>query len=116
MSKIANINYERLELQQYLSENKNTKISKLIAKARAKTLEIKTHKSWKYEDKLYSGCEIREESVDDILSCKKFEIYEEVEKMPKYEWLFGDDLRQMLYCEEVLKERLNIRQSIYENG
>ena len=50
MSKIANINYERLELQQYLSENKNTKISKLIAKARAKTLEIKTHKSWKYED------------------------------------------------------------------
>ena len=59
MSKIANIQYERLELQQYLSENKNTKISKLIAQARAKTLEIKTHKSWKYEDKLCAGCEIK---------------------------------------------------------
>ena len=115
-SKIANIQYERLELQQYLSENKNTKISKLIAQARAKTLEIKTHKAWKYEDKLCAGCEIREETVDEILSCTKFGIYEEVEKMPKYEWLFGDDMRQMLYCAEVLKERLKIRQSIYENG
>ena len=47
MSKIANINYERLEFQQYLSENKNTKISKLISQARAKTLEIKTNKSCK---------------------------------------------------------------------
>ena len=45
ISKVANIKYEKLEMQQYLYENTNTNISKFISKARAKTLEIKTHKS-----------------------------------------------------------------------
>jgi hypothetical protein len=45
ISKVGNIQYEKLEMQQYLCENKNTNISKFITKARAKTLNIKTHKS-----------------------------------------------------------------------
>jgi hypothetical protein len=42
ISKIGNIQYEKLEMQQYLYENENTNISKFITEARAKTLEIKT--------------------------------------------------------------------------
>ena len=64
-------------MQQYLCENKNTNISKFITKARAKTLNIKTHKSWKYEDRACLGCKIREESGDEISTCEMFGKYEE---------------------------------------
>ena len=44
-SKISMMNYEKLEIQEYLLDgNKNTKLSKLIFKARGKSLEIKTPK------------------------------------------------------------------------
>ena len=84
ISIVPNIKYEKLEMQQYLNENTNTNISKFISKARAKTLEIKKHKSWKYEDKKCSGCKIREESGDKILTCEKFGSYGENEKIPTY--------------------------------
>ena len=84
MSKVSNIKYEKLEMQQYLCENSNTNISKFIAKARAKTLDLKTQKGWKYEDKLCSGCNIREESGDEILTCEKFGKYTANENIPEY--------------------------------
>ena len=47
--KIANIKYEKLELQQYLQHG-NTKMSKIISKARSQTLDLKMQKTWKYTD------------------------------------------------------------------
>ena len=84
--KISCIKYEKLELQEYLhEENKNTKISQFIFKARCKTLEIKTHKKWKFEDKICTGCKLREETGDEVLSCEGFgETL--LENQPKYEW------------------------------
>ena len=44
-TKIAHLQYSKLELQEYLLDvNKNTEISKRIYKARGKNLDIKTHK------------------------------------------------------------------------
>ena len=57
-----------MEMQQYLYENNNTNISKFSAEARSKTVDQKTHKAWKYEDRLCSGCNIREESGDEIFT------------------------------------------------
>ena len=55
-TKIKHIGYEKLELQQYLMDgNKSIQTSKFIFKARAKTLDIKTHKGWKYDDKTCIG-------------------------------------------------------------
>ena len=54
-TKIKQIGYEKLELQEYLMDgNKNINTSKFIFKA--KTLDIKTHKGWKYDDKTCIGC------------------------------------------------------------
>ena len=47
--------------------NKDIDTSKFIF--RAKTLNIKTIKSWKYEDKLCIGCNVREENGNEILTC-----------------------------------------------
>ena len=57
-------------MQEYpLGWNTNINVSKFIFKARSKKLDIKMQKKWKYEDKLCSGCKVREETGDEILSC-----------------------------------------------
>ena len=55
-SKIACIEYDQLEIQEYLYQgNENTNTSKLIFKGRAQTLDIKLHKKLKYDDILFLG-------------------------------------------------------------
>ena len=49
-TKTRHLKYKTLEMQQYLKENKNTNISKLIYKIRSGTLNIKAWKPWNYED------------------------------------------------------------------
>ena len=56
-TKIMNIHYEKLVMQEYfLSGDRTINISKFIFKARGNTLDIKMQKTWKYSDKLCSGC------------------------------------------------------------
>jgi hypothetical protein len=44
-TKIADLQYKNLEMQEYLNDgNRNTRISKLIFKARGRNLNIKMHK------------------------------------------------------------------------
>ena len=97
VSKIAKIEYERLEMQQYLSENKTTMISKFIVKARSCTLDIKTQKAWKYEDKTCVGCELKEETGNEVLNCE----------------LLGNYSKMFLCAKEMMK-RLKVRQKIIE--
>ena len=95
VSKIARIKYDRLEIQQYLSENKTTKVSKFIVKARACTLDIKTQKSWKYEDKTCVGCNTKEETGDEILNCEKLGKYQENQVIPEYDWLYSENCEKL---------------------
>ena len=116
MSKVGNIQYEKLEMQQYLYENTKTNISQFIAKARAKTLDIKTHKSWKYDDRACSGCDKREESGDEILTCEAFGQYGENQVIPAYSWFHENKTSDMIYCSKVMMERMKMRKRILENG
>ena len=69
-TKIEQVEYDKLEIQEYLLEgNMNTDLSKLIFKTRGKNLEIKAHKKWKYNDNICVGCEEREETEEEFLSC-----------------------------------------------
>ena len=89
-----NIHYEKLEIQEYLlSGDRNINISKLIFKARGNTLDIKTQKKWKYSDKLCSGCEVNDETGDEILHCKTFG---ENEENLSYSWFFRDSVEDQI--------------------
>ena len=56
-------------MQEYLcGENRNKEVAKVIYKARGKSLDIKTHKKWKYEPLQCIGCEKNTETVDEILT------------------------------------------------
>ena len=72
-TKIKNIENKQLFIQEYLlEENLNTELSKAIFKMREKTLEIKDHKKWKYENILCVGCSINIETEKELLECPGF--------------------------------------------
>ena len=61
-TKIEQVEYETLEIQEYLLEgNESTELSQVIYKTRGGNLEIKAHKKWKYKDNICVGCETEEE-------------------------------------------------------
>ena len=114
ISKISKIEYDRLEIQQYLSENKTTMISKFIVKARSCTLDIKTQKAWKYEDKTCVGCELKEETGNEVLNCEQLGKYEENQELPAYDWFYSENYSKMFLCAKEMMKRLKVRQKIIE--
>ena len=44
----------------------------MIFKARAKCLDIKIHKKWKYKDDVCIGCGKNSETEEEFLSCKGY--------------------------------------------
>ena len=111
-NKIMNIPNEKLEMQEYLlSGDRNIKISKLIFKARGSTLDIKTQKKWKYSDKLCSGCEVKDETGDEILNCKTFG---ENEENVSYSWFFRDCVKDQILVAKLMMTKLDMRRKIRE--
>ena len=111
-TKIMNIPYDRLEMQEYLlNGDRNVKISRLIFKARGNTLDIKTQKKWKYTDKLCSGCEVNDETGDEILNCKNFG--ENVENFA-YSWFFRDSVEDQILVAKSMMTKLERRRKIRE--
>ena len=115
-SKIANLEYCKLEMQEYLlSGNRNTKLAKLIFKARGRNLEIKMHKRWRYEDVTCVGCGENIENEEELLSCEGFcdEKNRHSEKVP-YSWLYSDSVSKMQKVAQSLQNRLRVRKKILE--
>ena len=97
--KISNMKYVRLEMQEYLLEgNRNTKLSKLIFKARGRNLEIKTHKKWRYSDDRCVGCGENVETEEELLACTGFSDNSEGQvEIASYSWLFSDSVELNRY-------------------
>ena len=96
--------------------NKNTEISKLIYKCRGKTLDIKTQKSCKYEDKLCVGCNTNEETEDELLTCEGFGKEEEEKVTLSYNLVFSESVSDMVRIAKIIKKRIKARQDILDNG
>ena len=111
-TKICDLIYSKLEMQKYLVDgDRNKNISNLIFKARGKSLDIKLHKKWKFDDKLCSGCSKNEESADEILTCKSFG--ENTENV-RYSWFFSEQVSDQLLVAKIMAKKLKIRKQIRE--
>ena len=101
-------------MQEYFcAENRNKELAKVVYKARGKSLDIKTHKKWKYEDLQCIGCENNIETVDEILTCSGLG---ENEDNPKsYECFLGDIVKVMIETAVELRKRLKARQNINDD-
>ena len=115
-TKIDHIEYFGLEMQEYLlSGNKNTELSKVIFKARSNTLDVKINKRWKYEDVMCIGCQVKEESGEELMNCESYgEIGEETENI-SYKMFYGESNSDMFLAASKIKKRLKRRQVIMDN-
>ena len=93
-------------MQDYLLDgNFNTKVSKVVYKARTQTLDIKTQKRWKYE---------RQETIQELLTCTYLSDKNEETKTIHYDWLISGSGRQMFKVGQVLAKILKAREKIIE--
>ena len=112
-TKILHIQYKNLTIQEYLlGGNKNTSVAKFIFKARSQTLDIKMQKKWKYEDKLCIGCNTKEETGEEILSCIHFG----KEQSLKYDMFYSESSSDMIKVANCMIKKLKMRQTIIDNG
>ena len=115
-TKIANLQYNSLCIQEYLLDgNRSTEISKIIFKARGRNIDIKEHKRWKYNDNICVGCNDNIESENELLSCPGLcEPNEKMDEEIPYSLVFGDSVSDMIRVAKVIRKRLKIRQKLLE--
>ena len=114
-TKIIDISYSKLEIQEYLVEgNKNTELSKVIFKARGMTLDFKTLKKWKYKDDICVGCGMKSETVEEFLSCSG--LGDNCDGELSYNCVFGDKVQDMVVLASKIKRRMKIRQKIIDDN
>ena len=119
-SKISHIKYDELSIQEYLLDgNRNTEVAKFVYKARSKTLDIKTQKSWKFKDKLCIGCGVNCETGDEILSCTGLETEQEKDENTTqsvfYDLFFVGKTSEMVEVAKVLMKRLKVRDKLLDD-
>ena len=94
---------------------KDINTSKFIFKARSKTLNIKTQKSWKYEDKVCIGCNVREETGNEKLTCW-YLVKESLTISIHYEMFYGESVSDMILVAKIMMKNMQKRQEIIDNG
>ena len=72
LKKTANVQYSKFGLQEYLKVLYPNQ-AKVILKSRCKTLDIKTHCTYKYSDTICRGCGIEDETLPHIINCGQTE-------------------------------------------
>jgi hypothetical protein len=113
-SKISDIQYSDFSIQEYLLEgNQNNELAKVIFKARAKCLDIKIHKKWKYKDDVCIGCGKTSETEEELLLCKGYKD-KNSEKEVKYDWVFTGSAKEMFELAKVVSRRLKVRDKLLE--
>ena len=74
LKKTANLSHEKFELQGYLKELYPNQ-ARIILKSRCKTLDIKTHNTYKYKDDTVCRiCAIEDETLEHALNCGQDEL------------------------------------------
>ena len=112
--KIKNIVYSTLKMQDYLADgDRNKDVTKLIFKARGKTLDIKLHKKWKYDDTLCVGCGKNDESGSEVLQCIGFgEMTEKVTYSAFFSSSVDEQIKVGKEMLKRLKKRLKMREEV----
>ena len=70
--KTRDIMFEELKISDYLEDNRNTVVSKIIFSCRSKTLDMKENMPWKYQDTLCVACEMFDETMDHFMVCEAY--------------------------------------------
>jgi hypothetical protein len=68
-----NIVFKEMKLSNYLNDNRNSTLSKIIFSVRSNTIDLKMVQPWKYYDNLCVLCEVQAETITHFMSCSSYE-------------------------------------------
>ena len=91
-----------MKLSNYLDDNRNHSLSKIIFSVRSRTLDIKLWQPWKYFDNLCVLCETKSETMDHFMCCKA---YENVAPIHHWRKMFDNDPDDQFEIAENIKKR-----------
>ena len=104
-TKTKHIQYEKVEMQRYLSQNQNTKIAKVIFNIRAGTFDIKSLNQWKYKDNLCIMCSVKEENLKHFMTCKFYK-----RNVMNIDDIYSNDIEKQFKIGEEAVYRKDIRE------
>ena len=82
-----------------------------------KTIDIKTQRKWKYSDIICIGCESKEETAQEIMTCKILNNENRTAIDPiNYDMFFGNNISDKVKAARLIKNGLKRRQLILEIG
>ena len=113
-SKVKNLKYIRLEMQEYLKPHNikdiNKEITQNIFRIRSKVLNVKMNRKNQYETFECKVCLVEDESQEHVYECRK--IWELKQKnnmeVPKYEEILWGKASEMIEVEKILRENMKI--------
>ena len=105
-SKTKHIIYEQLQISDYLSENRNTKKSKIIYSIRAGTLDLKYWNPCKYNNNLCVMCRLKEKNMEHFMNFNSYG-----RKNIDWEDIFKNKKEKQFEIGKEAKIRLEIRKN-----
>jgi hypothetical protein len=112
LEKTKHIIFDELKLSNYLLDNRNTTLSKIIFSVRSQTFDIKAWQPWKYFDNLCVLCHIKEENMNHFMICDACE-----NVAPEKNWtnIFENKPDEQFRIAKLVKQRLRIRNKKIDN-
>jgi hypothetical protein len=103
-------------MSNYLKDNRNNSLSKIIFSVRSGTIDLKTVQPWKYFDNLCVMCEKKSETIEHFMICKAYRNI-----TPENNWKLiydGDTDKQFEIAENIRKRQIQRIKKImdYEAG
>ena len=96
-------------MQEYLASGAcSVKLARLI---------FKLQRKWKFTDKWCVGCQIKEETGQEILICEKFNLENSYAKDPiNYDNFYSNDIKKIVTAGKLIENGLRKRTKILETG
>ena len=113
-SKVKNLKYIRLEMQEYLKphgvKNVNKEVTQNIFRIRSKVINLKINRKNQYENYECKVCLVEDGSQEHIYECKMIWDLKQKNnmKVPKYEKILGGNVEEMIKVERIFRENMTI--------
>ena len=118
-SKTKHIIFEEFKLSEYLVQNKNTILSKIIFSARSGTIDLKAWNEWKYTDTKCVMCLVTEENFEHFMTCQCYGptdseiVYTEIfENNPEYQYHVAIEIKRRLDIRKTKLDEVGLPQTL----
>ena len=115
-TKTNKIQFESLEMSEYLKRNQNNKLSKYIFKIRSGTLDLKDWCQWRYEDNLCVGCGTKAETMTHFMACNVYSVGNSSEKLLDWRDIYENNMDKQIEVAKEVERRFSRRETLLEEA